>query len=74
MGSFAAGDHPHTRRPASQIEQPCDFDDIGAVADLTVSVQRRRPRRLRDSCVMALVNATFLVGNPTEYSSRRPRT
>ena len=70
---FPADDDPHPGRPAAQVEQAGDLGDVGAVADLAVGVDRRRPRPLRH-VVMALVNAVFLVGKPTEYSNRRPRT
>ena len=45
---FAADDDPHPGRPAAQIEQSGDLGDLGAVADLAVGGDRRRPRPFRN--------------------------
>src|SRR5215212_8550715 len=48
VGTFPADDDPHPGRPASQIQQPGDLGDLSALADLTVSGDRRRPPPLRN--------------------------
>src|SRR5215207_4826914 len=46
--SFAADNDPHPGRPAAQIEQSGDLGDLGAVADIAVGGDRRRPHPFRN--------------------------
>ena len=43
MGPFAPHDHPHTRRPAGQVNQPGELGHIRAVTGLAIGVVGRGP-------------------------------
>ena len=47
MGLLPSDDDSHPGRPLRQVEQSGEFGDLRAVTDLTVGVDRRRPRRFR---------------------------
>jgi hypothetical protein len=68
---FAADDDPHPGRPAGQVEQGGDLDDITPVTDGAIGVDRRRPRSRRHLAD----RGADLVGDrePDRYSTLRPR-